>query len=156
MDQTVLYTVKVLYSDNHVSEGVSVDATVPFEELPAASGVRSEVSGRTVTLHWSLPSAAGITGVRVLCNGTQVAQFEGAVTNCELKQQPMGEELVYSVEVIYDDFYTAKATAGTAIVIEKLLPKQPICFWPIHPHSFLTMTSAPQPHGSLLCLMLNL
>ncbi|MDE5877990.1 MAG: DUF4960 domain-containing protein [Muribaculaceae bacterium] len=123
MDQTVLYTVKVLYSDNHVSEGVSVDATVPFEELPAASGVRSEVAGRTVTLHWSMPSAAGITGVRILCNGSQVAEYEGAVTNCELKQQPMGEELVYSVEVIYDGFYAAKATSAAALVIEKVATK---------------------------------
>ena len=107
MGQEGLFTVKVCYADNHVSEGVSVTATLPEETLAGVSGLTETVSGRTVTLDWTLPSAAGITGVRAYRDGdvNSAILFEGAVTSCQFKSQPMDVDMTYTVEVVYDDYY---------------------------------------------------
>lgn len=107
MGQEGIFTVKVCYADNHVSEGVSVTATLPEETLAGVSNLTESVVGRTVSLSWTLPSAAGITGVRAYRDGDPgtAIVFEGAVTGCQFKSQPMDVDMTYTVEVIYDDFY---------------------------------------------------
>lgn len=116
MDEECFYTVKVLYEGGYVSEGVSVKATLPHIELPAVSDLSASISGRTVTLAWTLPQHDGITGVRVLRDGETAMTLEGAVSSCELKAQPMDRELTYSVEVLYNTFYASPAAAVKATV----------------------------------------
>ncbi|MDE6277602.1 MAG: DUF4960 domain-containing protein [Muribaculaceae bacterium] len=111
MAEERFYTVKVLYDGDYVSEGVSVKATLPDVARPAASNLSSSIDGRTVTLNWSLPSAANISGVRVLRDGETVAELPGTVTTCELKGQPMDREMSYAVEVVYADFYYSEPVA---------------------------------------------
>lgn len=107
MGEEYMYTVKVLYKGDYVSEGVSVNATVEKISLPEVSALKANVSGRTVTLAWTLPSQAGITAVRVVRNDDVAAAtvLPANATSCELKGQPMGQKHKYTVAVVYDDFY---------------------------------------------------
>ncbi len=114
MDEEYMYTVKVLYDGGFVSEGVSVKATLPYEELAGVSNLRADVDGRTVTLSWTLPSAGDITGIRVLRDGEPANSLDGRATGCVLKGQPMDRKLTYTVEAIYEGFYASKAATVTA------------------------------------------
>lgn len=124
MGEENLYTVKVRYQDGYTSEGVSVNAVLPEETLAEVSNLNATVEGRTVALTWTLPSAAGITGVRVIRNDETTAAnvYEGAVTFCELKGQPMGTSTKYTVQVIYDTFYLSKGVS-TQVEIEEIPAK---------------------------------
>ena len=99
MKEEYLYTVKVIYEGGYVSEGVSVTATIPYVKLPDVTGLEASVSGRTVSLHWTLPPAEGITAVKIIRDGDSDAAtvIDGVVTSCELKGQPMDRELTYTV-----------------------------------------------------------
>lgn len=120
----VTYSVKVVYSDNRVSLGKSVVTQLPAEDFAAASDVKATVNNRTVTLSWKLPAAEGITGVRVSCNGESAQVLEGKPTSHVFKSQPMEEELVYSVEVMYDTYYaSAPALLATPVKIAYIEPK---------------------------------
>lgn len=114
MDVDYLYTVKVLYEGGYISEGVSVHATLPYEELAGVSNLRSEVNGRTVTLTWTLPAEGDITGIRVLRDGEPASTLEGRATECILKGQPMDSHLTYTVEAIYEGFYPSVAATTSA------------------------------------------
>ncbi|MDE6770358.1 MAG: DUF4960 domain-containing protein, partial [Muribaculaceae bacterium] len=101
------YTVKVCYGDRYVSEGVTTTATLPEETLAGVNAPTASVNGRTVTLSWTLPSAEGITGVRVY-RGTDVAgavSLPAGTTSYAYKSQPMDQELTYTIEVMYDTYY---------------------------------------------------
>ncbi len=101
------YTVKVCYGDRYVSEGVTTTATLPEESLAGVNNPSANVNGRTVTLSWTLPSAVGITGVRVY-RGTDVAgavSLPAGTTSYAYKSQPMDQELTYTIEVMYDTYY---------------------------------------------------
>ncbi len=115
MGQAVLYTVKVLYKDNKVSEGVTVSAEVPAETLAEVTGLTSSVQGRTVTLNWTLPQG-NVTGVRVLRDGEVIAEFDTPVTTCELKAQPMQDDMTYTVQAVYDTYYAAAGASVKASV----------------------------------------
>ncbi len=106
------YTVKVLYEGGYVSEGVSVTAVLPAETLAGVSNLQASISGRTVTLTWTLPTGGDITGVRIIRDGDVNAAtvLEGKVTSFELKGQPMDKEMTYTVEAIYDTYYMSTAT----------------------------------------------
>lgn len=118
MGQEGIFTVKVCYADNHVSEGVSVKASLPEETLAGVSNLTQSVSGRTVTLSWTLPSQPGITGVRAYRDGdnSTAITFEGEVTSCQFKSQPMDVDMTYTVEVIYDQYYYSIPTNVSAKV----------------------------------------
>lgn len=118
MGEEYFYTVKVMYSGGYVSEGVSVEAMLPSFELPNASNLQAKVSGRTVTLNWTLPSENGITAVKVIRDGDTDAAtvIEGKATSCELKGQPMDKELTYTVAVIYENFYSSNGTSVKAFI----------------------------------------
>ncbi len=118
MDEEYLYTVKVMYNGGYVSEGISTTATIPYVELADATDLRASVSGRTVTLDWKLPSATGITGVKVIRNGDTNAAtlIEGTPTSCELKGQPMDQEISYTVVVVYDTYYTSKGVSIKTLI----------------------------------------
>ncbi len=112
MEQENIYTVKVVYGD-YMSEGVSVTAAVPFVELPNATDLKADVKGRTVTLSWLLPQTTGITGVRVVRNGDTDAavMLPADATSYELKGQPMDEELTYSVQLMFENYYASEGVS---------------------------------------------
>lgn len=116
MEEEYLYTVKVLYAGNFVSEGVSVTATIPYVELPNVTDLRAKVNGRTVTLDWKLPAHDGITGVKVIRDGDVDAAtlIAGKPTSIVLKGQPMDKEITYTVAVVYDEYYASKGAAVKA------------------------------------------
>lgn len=101
------YTVKVCYGDRYVSEGVTTTATLPEESLTGVGNLEAGVNGRTVTLTWTLPSAEGITGVRVYRDGdvASAVSLPAGTTTYDYKSQPMDQELTYTVEVMYDTYY---------------------------------------------------
>ena len=118
MDKEYLYTVKVLYKGGYISEGISVNATIPYVELAGVTDLQASVTGRSVTLTWRLPVADGITGIRILRDGdvTGAVNIEGDKTSYILKSQPMDREFTYSVEVVYENYYSSKgATVKAAI-----------------------------------------
>lgn len=116
MGEQVLYTVKVLYKDNKVSEGETVVTEVPEETLADVTGLTRTVAGRTVTLKWTLPQQAGLTGIRVMRDGETVAEFDTPVTECELKAQPMQDDMSYTVQAVYDVYYASKGVSVLASV----------------------------------------
>ncbi len=119
-----LYTVKVVYDNEYVSEGVSVTSTLPQEQLSGVTDLKAAISGRTVTLTWVLPSSNEITGVRIIRDGDVNAAtvLEGKVTSFELKGQPMDKELTYSVEAIYDNYYMSEGKE-VKVTVPYITPK---------------------------------
>lgn len=124
MEEEYLYTVKVLYADNYVSEGVSVNATIPYVDLPDVTDLKASVKGRTVTLTWKLPEVEGITSVRIIRDGeTEAATvIEGQPSSAELKGQPMDKELTYTVQAVYDGYYASRGT-DVKITVPYITPK---------------------------------
>lgn len=125
MGEEGLFTVKVCYDDNkYISEGVTVTATLPEETLAGVSGLTQTVSGRTVSLSWTLPSASGITGVRVYRDGdiNSAVILPADATGYEMKAQPMDVDLVYTVEVIYDEYYYS-TSANVDAKVPYIAPK---------------------------------
>lgn len=124
MGEEKLYTVKVMYDGGYVSEGVSVKATLPQEELPGVTGLRAQVSGRTVILSWVLPTSDEITGVRIYRDGEVDAAtvVEGRISSFEMKGQPMDKELEYTVEAIYDKYYMSNASS-VKVTVPYITPK---------------------------------
>lgn len=112
-----LYTVRVIYSDNHVSEGESVYATIPFEELAGVSDLTAAVSGRTVSLSWKLPQG-DVTGVRVIRDGDEASAtvINSPATSCVLKGQPMDRTVTYTVQALYDEIYPSLSTDVKATI----------------------------------------
>ncbi len=113
MGEEYYYTVKVLYKGGYMSEGVSVTTMLPVEELAGVSNLKADISGRTITLTWTLPATGDITGVRIIRDGDVSAAtvVEGKVTSFELKGQPMDKEMTYTVEAIYDTYYMSTASS---------------------------------------------
>ncbi|MDE6753782.1 MAG: DUF4960 domain-containing protein [Muribaculaceae bacterium] len=118
MGEEGLFTIKVCYDNKYVSEGVSTTATLPVETLAGVSNLTESVSGRTVSLSWTLPSAEGITGVRVYRddNVSAAIMLPAEATSYDFKSQPMQQPLTYSVEVMYDTYYPSSASSVEATV----------------------------------------
>ncbi len=119
-----LYTIKVRYKGGYVSEGVSINATLPNEDLANVTNLVSGVNGRTVTLNWTLPTAPGITGVKVITNDdpSTAVSLEANSTSCELTRQPMGNVVKYTVQVVYDEYYVSTGVS-TEVMIEAVPSK---------------------------------
>jgi len=118
MGEDRLYTVKVRYAGGYVSEGVSVNVEMPKVSLPDVTNLKADVNGRTVTLNWTLPAENGITAVRVIRDGDVNAAtvIDGQPTSCVLKGQPMDQEHVYTVAVVYDEFYASDGVSVSATI----------------------------------------
>lgn len=80
-------------------------------ELQKASDVAASVTGRTVTLSWTLPPQEGITGVLVSRDGGTATEYPAGTTTCTMKGQPMDRDLIYTVKVKYDDKYVSEGTS---------------------------------------------
>lgn len=124
MGEEYFYTVKVMYEGGYVSEGVSVNAVLPVEQLAGVTGLNASISGRTVTLTWTLPSSDEVTGVRIIRDGDTAAAtvLNGRVSSFELKGQPMDKQLTYTVEVIYDTYYMSQSTE-VKVTVPYITPK---------------------------------
>lgn len=125
LGEEVVYTVKVLYTDNRISLGTSALCTLPAEDLAGVSNLKGSVKGRTVTLSWTLPSAPHITGIKVYREGleAQAMTLAPTATSIALKGQPMAEDLIYHVDVVYDTYYVSTATATYEDKIPYVAPK---------------------------------
>lgn len=124
MGEEGIYTVKVCYEDRYVSEGVSATAVIPVQELPGVTGLASETSGRKVTLSWTNPTGADVTGVRIVTNGdvASAVSLPAGTTEYTLKAQPMDVDLSYDVQAVYDDFYPSVSSV-VSVRIPYITPK---------------------------------
>lgn len=121
LGEDVVYTVKVTYANGNLSTGKSVTVKLPNEDFAGVSNLQSSVNGRSVTLSWSLPSQAYLTGIRIVTNGeTDKAVLLAAdATSYQFKAQPMETPLTYSVEAVYDTYYYSPSVS-----VEKTIPYQ--------------------------------
>lgn len=113
------YTVKVKYDGGKYSSmGESIFVTLPQMELPSVTNLKAEVDKRTVTLSWTLPQNADITGVRIYRsdNPDGATVIEEAISSFQMKSQPMDETLTYNVEAIYAHNYYSVPARVDAII----------------------------------------
>lgn len=119
LGEEVVYTVKVKYENGYISTGKSVIIDLPSETFAGVNNLKSEVSGRTVSLSWTLPTQAHRTGVRIVVNGDtdKAVLLDADAVSYVLKAQPMETPLTYDVEVVYDTYYYSPAAS-----VEKTIP----------------------------------
>lgn len=79
----------------------------PVPVLAKASNLTSEVSGRTVTLTWTLPQG-NIQAVWVSRDGGNPTVLPADATSFTLKGQPMDKELLYTVKIAYADGHVSE------------------------------------------------
>ncbi len=76
-------------------------------ELPTATNVNCTVGGEAnheVTINWALPTDKNVIGCVLYRNAEEVARFDGtSTTSYTVYGQPLGEETVYTVKVLYAD-----------------------------------------------------
>ncbi|MCH5228628.1 MAG: DUF4960 domain-containing protein [Muribaculaceae bacterium] len=122
MEMEYMYTIKLNYAGGYVSEGQSVIATVPYEDLAdLASFEVANLEGRDVTFAWTLPSAPGITGVWVGLDGSEMGTVFNVAENPDggtLTRQKTGVDLKYRAKVVYDEAYYSDG-----VVVNTALPK---------------------------------
>lgn len=124
MGQEGLYTVKVCYDEKYVSEGVSTTCTLPEQELEGVKNLTCSTEGRKVTLSWTAPASAGVTGYRVITNDDEAGamKLDADMTTITLKAQPMDVDLTYTVQAMYDVYYPSVA-AKVSTKIPYIAPK---------------------------------
>jgi hypothetical protein len=90
-----------------------------YDEVPAmatASNLTADVAGRSVTLNWTLPQGADITGVRVSVNNGTPIVLPANTTSYTLKGQAMDTELLYTVKLEYAGGYVSEGVSVTTTV----------------------------------------
>lgn len=122
MEDEYMYTVKVNYKGGYMSQGQSVVAVVPYEELANLTNFEvTNLEKRNVTFAWTLPSSAGITGVWVGLDGQDagtvfpISEYPNGAT---LGGQKTGVDLKYRAKVVYDNYYMSDG-----VVLNTALPK---------------------------------
>lgn len=120
MEDEFMYTVKVRYQGGYVSEGVSVIATVPYEQLAdLTSFTVTDMEKRNVTFAWTLPNDPSITGVWVGLDGEEsgtVFSIEEYPNGATLTGQKTGIDLKFRARVIYDNaYYSDGVVVNTAL-----------------------------------------
>ena len=124
MGEEGMYTIKLCYDDKYVSEGVTTTATLPVEVLAGVTNLSGSVNLRSVTLTWTLPTAAGVTGIRAYAgdNDAEAVLLPAGTTTYTFKSQPMDQEVVYTVQAMYDTYYPSE-TATTKVKVPYIAPK---------------------------------
>lgn len=84
--------------------------------LEKVHNLKAEVDGYTINLSWVLPEEKGVEGVVILRNGHNYQRLEGKVNSFTVTGQPMEEEFLYTVKVIYDGGYTSEGESVTATI----------------------------------------
>lgn len=116
MGEGVTYTVKCLYKDNKISRGVSAEVLIPQVAFAGVSNLQGTVSGRSVIFNWTNPANNKATGVRVLRDGVEVATFDGQMSTCRVKTQPMEKTFNYTVQLLYKKYYPSTGASVKASI----------------------------------------
>lgn len=116
MGQGVTYTVKCLYANDVISKGTSTTVTIPQVSFPGVSNLQGTVTGRSVNFTWTNPANNAATGVRVLRDGVEIATFEGQMTSCKVKTQPMEKTFNYTVQLLYKKYYPSAGSSVKASI----------------------------------------
>lgn len=90
-----------------------------YTEVPTlqkASELKAEIDGYIVNLSWNLPSGNDIEGVLLISNGNSAnpIRLDGDVTSYSITGQPMEEEYLYTVKVLYEGGYVSEGVSVTA------------------------------------------
>ena len=120
MEDEYLYTVKVRYKGGYVSQGQSIVATVPYEQLAnLTSFTVTGLEKRNVTFSWTTPADSSITGVWVGIDGEEagtifpISEYPNGGT---LTGQKTGVDLKYRAKLIYDNaYYSDGVVVNTAL-----------------------------------------
>ena len=78
---------------------VTIPEAVTSEKVSNLSG---STEGRTVTLTWTLPSAADQSGVNIYRNNDLMSSLD-VVDYYVAKRQPANQDLIYTVKMVYGD-----------------------------------------------------
>ena len=92
--------------------------------LQKAINLKAETSRFVVNLSWTLPEAENIEGVLLITNAdtSNPIRLDGKVTSYQIKGQPMNEEYLYTVKVVYGGGYVSEGVSITAVIPETQLP----------------------------------
>lgn len=125
MEDEYMYTVKLKYEGGYVSEGESVIATVPFEQLAdlVSFSVASQEK-REITFAWTVPSVPGVTGVWVGLDGEEsgtVFNITDYPTGATLGGNKTGVDLKFRAKVVYDESYYSDG-----VVVNTALPEMEV------------------------------
>ncbi|MCF0219540.1 MAG: DUF4960 domain-containing protein [Muribaculaceae bacterium] len=95
---------------------------IGMHEVPdaaKATNLKAEVNGLNVDLSWTLPEG-DIKGVHLITNANNANPIllEGKATSYTVKGQPMGEECLYTIKVVYVGDYTSEGVS-----VKVTLPK---------------------------------
>lgn len=99
---------------------------------PKAENVTYDVDGRAVTISWTLPQGREIKGVQILRDGVVVATLEGPATTYTDRRATPGEDVRYTVKVMYSDGTVSEgitvhmdiiSTERTAMLLPCALPE---------------------------------
>ena len=95
-------------------------------ELPAiakVSDLKAGITGHKVCLSWQLPADNGVEGVKIITNGNNEAAviLDGCPTEYTVVGQPMGEEYLYTVKVMYEGGYVSEGVSVTSVLPEEQL-----------------------------------
>lgn len=91
--------------------------------LPKVSDLKAEVAGHKINLTWTLPNDNEVTGVKIITNGNNDAAvtLEGRVSEYTVVGQPMAEEYLYTVKVLYEGGYVSEGVSVTSVLPEEQL-----------------------------------
>ena len=114
VDSTMYYAVKVAYEGGLMSEGAvqTVRVARPAEsEIPGVSNLVKNLQKRNLTLTWNAPTAQGLEGIAVFCNGSLVSNLNSTATQYVEEGILSGTDLTYEVKADYgNQLYSVAAT----------------------------------------------
>lgn len=86
--------------------------------LQKVSDLKATVDGYVVNLSWNLPQDNDVVGALLITNGnsSNPIRLDGKVTSYAVKGQPMEEEYMYTVKVLYDGGYVSEGISVKATI----------------------------------------
>lgn len=98
-----------------------------YQEVPGlqkASGLKADIDGYDVNLSWNLPSDEDIEGVMLITNGnfSNPIRLGADATSYLVKGQPMTEEYIYTVKVLYAGGYVSEGVSVSVTIPYVKLP----------------------------------
>lgn len=98
-----------------------------YQEVPGlqkASGLKADINGYDVNLSWNLPSDEDIEGVMLITNGnfSNPIRLDADATSYLVKGQPMKEEYIYTVKVLYAGGYVSEGVSVSVTIPYVKLP----------------------------------
>ncbi|MDO4320055.1 MAG: DUF4960 domain-containing protein [Bacteroidales bacterium] len=92
-----------------------------YPEVPSLAKVtdlKADITGYTVNISWALPAGDNVEGVLLIRNGngSNPLRLDGRVTSYTVTGQPMEQEYLYTVKVLYDGGYVSEGVSVTATI----------------------------------------